>query len=82
MLLTHNVVVPRIGAGNGLTVIVKLCGILYPFADGVTVIVAVTADELAFVATNDAMFPEPECSKTYARSSIRPCVGSSCYRTR
>ena len=62
-LLTHKVVVPKIGDGKGLTVMVKLCGIPgHPLAVGVTVIVAVTAADPGLLATKAAMFPEPEAA--------------------
>ena len=50
--------------GVGFTVIVKFCGLpTQPFAVGVTVIVAVDAEELALVAVNDGMLPEPDAPR-------------------
>ena len=50
--------------GVGLTVIVNVCGEpAQPFADGVTLIVAVTGALEVFVAVNAAMFPVPLAAK-------------------
>ena len=55
----HAVNVPPI-VGVGFTVIVKFCGVpVQPFKVGVTVMVAVTGEAVAFVAVNTAMFPVP-----------------------
>ena len=46
--------------GVGLTVMVNICDApVQLFADGVTVIVAVFIEAVAFVAVNAAMLPEP-----------------------
>ena len=50
--------------GVGFTVIVNVCDApVHPLADGVTVIVAVTAVSLVFVAVKMAMFPFPAAVK-------------------
>ena len=50
--------------GVGLTVILnELVPPEQPFAEGLTVIVAITGAELLFVAVNDAMFPDPPADK-------------------
>ena len=44
----------------GLTVTVKVIGVpVHPFAVGVTVIVAVIGEAVAFVAVNEGTLPEP-----------------------
>jgi hypothetical protein len=44
----------------GLTVMVNVVGVpVHPFADGVTVIVAVIGEFVAFAAVNEGMLPAP-----------------------
>ena len=51
----------------GLTVMVNVVGVpWHPFADGVTVIVAVAGEVVAFVAANDGTFPEPLAARPIA----------------
>lgn len=46
--------------GDGFTIIIKFCGVpLQEFTDGITVIVAVSATDVAFVALKGAIFPVP-----------------------
>ena len=53
--------------GVGLTVIVKINGVpVQPFAVGVTVIVALIADVVPFVAVKDGMFPDPLAARPIA----------------
>jgi len=50
--------------GEGLTVMVNVCGVPgQPAADGVTVIVAVTGALLVLIAVNAGIFPLPEAAK-------------------
>ena len=47
--------------GVGSTVILNFCATpVHPFANGVTVTVAVTATVVVFSATKDAMLPDPD----------------------
>jgi hypothetical protein len=50
--------------GVGLTVIVNVLGVpVHPFADGVTVMVAVTGAVPVFVAVKELIFPVPLAPK-------------------
>jgi hypothetical protein len=51
----------------GLTVIIYVVGVpVHPFADGVTVIVAVIGDVVVFEAVNEGTSPEPLAARPIA----------------
>ena len=62
MPAVHTVVLPVMipAIGDGSTVIVKFCeSPIHPFAEGVTVIVAVSATEVVLTAAKDVISPVP-----------------------
>ena len=54
-------------AGEGFTVTVNVAGVpVHPFADGVTVMVAVIGEVVALLAANEGILPDPPAARPMA----------------